>query len=114
MCVQIVCYFHVRQCIRRRRSKMPALLAKYKEIMHMVEVLHCTTSENWSVARRVIDTKLPKVFKDDFFDKTLHGDGLGNEVWAHNLAQPGESMSNSAAERFHATLRMDPDMFYGV
>ena len=114
LCVQIVCYFHVRQCIRRRRSKMPALSNKYKEIMHFIEVLHYTTPENWSMARCLIDAKLPKVFRDYFFDKTFHGDGLANEVWAHNLAEPGESMSNCAAERFHATLRSDPDMFNGV
>ena len=113
-CVQIVCYFHLRQCIRRRRSKMPVLANRYKEIMHYIEVLHYTTHENWTLARRVIDEKLPKIFKAYFFEKTFHGDSLDNEVWAHNLAQPGESLSNCAAERFHATLRSDPDMFNGV
>ena len=113
-CVQIVCYFHVRQCIRRKRSKMPVLLKYYKDIMKWVDMLHYTTSENWALARRVIDEKLPKSFRDYFFIKTLHGDGLPNEVWAHNLAHAGESMTNCAAERFHATLRMDPDMFNGV
>ena len=114
MCVQIVCYFHLRQCIRRRRSKMLPLANKYKEIMQFIEVLHYSTQENWTLARRVIDAKLPKVFKDYFFDKTFHGDGLVNEVWAHNLTQPGESLTNCAAEKFHSTLRSDPDMFNGV
>lgn len=114
LCAQIVCYFHLRQCIRRRRSKMPALLAKYKEIMHYIDVLHYTTEGNWSIAKRLIDEKLPKVFKEYFYGKTLHGDGMANEIWAHNTMEPGESMTNCAAERFHATLRSDPDMFNGV
>ena len=113
-CQQIVCYFHLRQCIRRRKSKMPALAARYKEIMRLIDVLHYTIEENWALASQVLDRKLPSAFKAHFFEKTGHGDGGANEIWTHRDLAPGQCATNCAAEMFHHTLRTDPDHFNGI
>ena len=40
LCLQIVCYFHVRKNIRTMKAKMPSLSSKYAEVMKIVRVLH--------------------------------------------------------------------------
>ena len=113
-CTQVVCYFHLRQCLRRRKAKMQPLQTRYKEIMRLVDVLHYTVEENWGLARAVIDRKLPAVFKEYFYSKTGHGEDQPNEVWTHRDLLPGQVATNCATEMFHHTLRTDPDHFNGI
>ena len=113
-CQQVVCYFHLRQCIRRRKGKMPALSGRYKEVMRPIDVLHYTIEENWALASQILERKLPAPFRAYFLDKTGHGDGGPNELWTHRDLTPGQCATNCACEMFHHTLRTDPDLFNGI
>lgn len=113
-CQQVVCYFHLRQCIRRRKGKMPALLAKYGDVMRIIDVLHYTIEENWALASRILERKLPLAFRAYFYEATGHGDGGPNEVWSHRDLSPGQCATNCACEMFHHTLRTDPEHFNGI
>ena len=107
LCLQLVCWFHIRKNIRTMKPKMPSLAAKYTEVMKIVRVLHYSTPEMFPLAMEALVPKLPAVFREYFFVKTAHGAGLVNEAWAFNLIAPGESCTNSATESFHRQLHTE-------
>ena len=108
-CLQIVCYFHLKQCIRRQKNRIAGLDQPrlYKEIMRTIDMLHYTSGDSYLLVLKVLWSKLPPAFRVYFFNTTHHGTGSFNEVWTFNLLKAGEPCTNSSTESFHHRLRVE-------
>ena len=113
-CLQIVCWFHGMQLIRRRRTKIPALKSKYVDVVKAMKALHYTRDVDFEAAFQALRLKLPAPFRQWFFGATHHGPGEVNEAWTFSILEAGEPCTNSAAESFHSHLRWDRENFNGV
>ena len=113
-CLQIVCWFHGTQLVRRRRTKIPGLKSRYVEVMKAVKTLHYTRKQDFELAMQALRSKMPAPFRQWFFGTTFHGPGEVNEAWGFSVLQAGEPCTNCGAESFHSHLRADREYFNGV
>lgn len=107
---QRVCYFHVRQCVRNQRRSIPSLQNDdmYKFVCEIIDALHfCRSEAEFMTAVDLASHCLPRDFSDYFFKKTAHAPGAVNGRWSFAYIAPGEAVTGSAIESFHAHLRKE-------